>query len=268
MQTSFAKSKIHNFLLMSLLANAAALVISNLFGKETATPVSLLIYVIVSGSLLVLSIIIASRFGTKGDHGKAWLLFAVFATMWFVAERIVMVYNLTTGKEPFPSEADLFWIAGYPFLFSFSLIYLKPVKKAISTKLLIVATLTSLGLLSGSLLFSYDEMIGQNLYEVGVGVGYIVGDSIILVPAIIGVVLFFRGKVNFLWSLICVGMLLQISADTAFLLATVEDSYYQGHIVDLLYTWSYIMFSFGVYSHLRIFTHYKKKFLDDAEKLK
>jgi len=82
---------------------------------------------------------------------------------------------------------------------------------------------------------------------------YPILDSIIFVPAIIGIALFFRGEVNFTWSLICIGILCFAVGDIGFQYATFTNTYYTGHPVDIILMWSYILFSFGVYDHVRIF---------------
>src|SRR5207302_10818723 len=82
---------------------------------------------------------------------------------------------------------------------------------------------------------------------------YTMEDAIVLVAAIIGIILFYRGEVNFLRTLLLRGILFEVIADTGFQFFTLNNTYYTGHPVDILFIWSYIMFSFGVYSHIKIF---------------
>jgi hypothetical protein len=227
-----------------------------------------LIYVPTTLTLVILSIILVKRFGLEGDHGKAWILFAIFASLWFIAERIVMYYNLATGAEPFPSEADVFWLAGYPFLFAFLLFYLKPVKEMISKKILTFACSVAIASLALCMAYKIDTIFEADLLATIIGILYPLSDAILLAPAIIGVILFFRGKVNFLWSLICIAIMLEIIADTVFLFITIDDVYYQGHPVDILFIWFYVILSFGVYHHITIFKDHKKDLYKDIEKLK
>ena len=251
----------------ALLFTGLALVIANISGKDTATTVSLSIYIPVTVLLVVLSIILSKRFGIKGDHGKAWVLFSIFAILWFIAERIALYYNLTTDDEPFPSEADAFWIAGYPFLFAFTVYYLDPVKNAITKKMILTSLAIAVGVLTPTLYITSLENIDVEWSELAIAAAYPVGDAIILIPAIIGMILFFRGKVNFLWTLMCLAILFEVTADTGFMIATLNDSYYEGHPVDILYIWCYIIFSFGVYSHIVIFRDHKKDPYKNIEEL-
>ena len=155
--------------------------------------------------------------------------------------------------DPFPSEADIFYVAGYPFLFLFTIYYLRPMKDAVTKKLLGVAIVISMIVLTSTLYITFEAETNLDLFEIIILASYPIGDGIILAPAIIGVILFFKGKVNFLWSLILIGIITVTLADTLFLLTQVEDSYYTGHPLEILFYWAYLFFAFGIYDHLKIF---------------
>jgi hypothetical protein len=240
---------------------------ANLFGKDVAKILGNLLYVPVAGSCVILSLILAYRFRGKGDHGKAWIVFTIFIASWFVAEQIWMLYDLVYDIDPFPSTADSFYVAGYPLYFVFMLFYLKPMKKAISKKMLLFASLISIALVIPTLYFTIDVDSELNELDTVLAAIYPVADSIVLIPAMIGVTLFFKGEVNFLWMLMCLAIILNVVADTGFLIESQNDSYYTGSPLDILYLWAYALFSFGVYSHLKIFktSSYKKKYYDVDE---
>jgi hypothetical protein len=268
LQNNLEQFNLRKILFFTLVFTGVSLIVANLFGKDVASTVSLSLYVPATMSLVILSIIISKRFGIRGDHGKAWLMFSIFAILWFIAERVALYYNLKLGEEPFPSEADAFWLAGYPFLFAFTILYLKPVKNAISKKMIFLALAVSIATLFPILYITQYENTDIDLFDLAIAVAYPTGDAIILIPAIIGVVLFFRGKVNFLWTLMCIAIISETVADTGFLLATIDDSYYQGHPVDILFIWYYIIFSFGVYSHITTFRNHGKDPYKNIEELR
>lgn len=258
MQNKLENSTLKKTLFITLVFTGLALSIANLFGEDVASTTSLSLYVPATMSLVILSIILSRRFGVKGDHGKAWFVFAIFAILWFIAERIALYYNLKLGEEPFPSEADAFWLAGYPFLFAFTILYLKPMRNSITKKMFTLALIISIVIMIPILYLTSEQNVDVSFYELVVAAIYPIGDAIILVPAIMGVMLFFRGKVNLLWSLMCLAIIFETIADTGFLLLTTDDSYYQGHPIDILFIWYYIIFSFGVYSHITIFRNHKQ----------
>ncbi|MGQ0794702.1 MAG: hypothetical protein ACT4N5_00755 [Nitrosopumilaceae archaeon] len=265
---STKKSNLLKPLLLTLAAIAIAFLAANLIGQELATSVSLSIYIPVTVSLVVLSVIISKRFGIKGAHGKAWILFLTFAVLWFIAERISLYHNVILGEELFPSEADAFWLAGYPFLFCFMLWYIKPLKSTIRKKIILFSLAISASLLILSLYIVSFEAADLPPFELAVGIAYPIGDAILLTPAIIGISSFFGGKVNLLWSLMCIAIVIEAIADTGFLLATIDDNYYEGHPVDILFNWYYVIFSFGVYHHITLFKDHRKDPYKNLEELR
>lgn len=236
-----------------MLAVGFAMLFANMANQEITMLITNLLYVPVPAALVVLSIIIAARFSIKGKHGISWIFFVGLALSWFIAEQLWIVYELVYEIDPFPSMADFFYFAGYPFLFLFSLYYLKPLKDAISRKTIACVSLAAVAVLIPSLYIAYDTDSEMSSFEVALALGYPIADAIVLAPALIGVILFFRGEVNFLWSLVCIAIVLNVVADTGFLVSSMNGSYYSGHPVDLLFLWAYILFSFGVYSHIKIF---------------
>ncbi len=257
MQTNLEKSRTKKYLLFSLLGTGFVIFVANLAGQDVATVASDLLYVPVLGALVILSIIIAARFNVKGEHGRSWILFVGLAASWFIAEQIWIVYDLVYQIDPWPSMADIFYLLGYPFLFLFSIYYLKPVKDAISKKTMAYASLATITLLIPLLYMAYDTDSEISTFELTLALSYPIADVIVLIPALIGVILFFRGEVNFLWSLMCIAIVLNVVADSGFLITSMDGSYYTGHPIDMLYLWAYILFSFGVYSHIQIFKKHR-----------
>ena len=268
MQTSLEKINLYKLLLLALISTGSVMLFANLLTDDTRTLITDLLYVPVPAAMLVLSIIISLRFRTSGKHGKAWIIFAIFAFSWFAAEQIWMVYELVYEIDPWPSTADFFYISGYTFLFAFSILYLMPLRKAISKKLVIFSLFASTSLLIPTFVLTYQTNQSENDFEVALGASYPVLDALVLCPALIGVSLFFKGEVNFLWSLMCIAIMLNVIADTGFLMLTMDDSYYTGHPIDLLYLWAYILFAFGVYSHIRIFNSRIDAPYENASELK
>ena len=252
MQNNFEKLQEQKSLFACLLITGIVIITGTFFGK-VASVVTDFTYIPVSGAFVILSIIISSRFRKSGNHGKAWLLFLGTAISWFIAETTWTVYELVYHTNPFPSTADVFYITGYPFLFLFSIYYLKPFKKLITRKLILSTSLIAVSVLIPSLYMTVDNNSDESKFAIALGAIYPIADSIILVPALIGIFLFFRGEVNFLWTLLLIGILFEVIADTGFQYFTLNGSYYTGHPIDILFIWSYIMFSFGVFSHTQIF---------------
>lgn len=246
------------YLLASLVACASIVLFSNLLGVESAIIVGNLLYIPTSGVFLALAILVLIRFGTSGYHGIAWFAFACHAISWFVAEMLWIVQELYLNIDPFPSAADIFYLVGYPFLLMFFVAYFQPVKTAITKKLLVTSIAFSIGILIIGLYFTLGYGGDNGLFITVLAAAYPAFDSMIIIPAIIGVVLFFKGKVNLMWTMFCFGAICIFTADTAFLLGQNDDSYYTGNPLEIPFYWNYVLLSFGIYGHLRLFEKAKK----------
>ena len=236
-----------------IISVAAINFIANYFGKETAIIVGNFMYVPAAGSLLVVSVIALQCLGTSGKHGTALIALVGFAICWFFAEMIWILEELYFKIAPFPSTADLFYLVGYPFLLMFLISYLEPLKRGITKEMLALAILAGIIVLVSSLYVVFNENKELSNYEFALLAGYPVVDAIVLVPSLLGVVLFFRGKVNFMWTLVFVGVISLYVADTTFLFTQLEDTYYTGHPLEMLFHFMYFLMAFGIYDYMKIF---------------
>jgi hypothetical protein len=268
MQTNLDEIKSNKFLLFCLLAVVFVVIVSNLAGSQAATVTTDLLYVPVSGGLLVLSIIIAIKFKGKGETGKAYLLFVTFVSFWFAGEVAWLRSELVFHLVPFPKETDLLYLAGYPFLLAFMIYYLKPFRIAISKKMIWNASLATMIFLVPTIYTMYSYNPTASLPEIVWAALYPLSDAMVLFPAVLGVALFLKGKVNLLWSLCCIAIILNIVADSGFLFLDTDNSVHSGNPVNILYLWAYILFAFGIYSHVKLFTLPKMKSFGKVDDLK
>ena len=65
-------------------------------------------------------------------------------------------------------------------------------------------------------------------------------------------------------SLMLLGVIVDGIADTGFQYFSLDNSIDTGHPIDILFLWSYVLFSFGVYDHIKIFKTKQKSYDDKA----
>ncbi|MBM3894894.1 MAG: hypothetical protein FJ359_00450 [Thaumarchaeota archaeon] len=253
LQTSSQKISSIQKIFFVVISVAVINLIANYFGEDVAVIVGNLMYIPAAGSLLVVSIIVLQRLGSSGKHGSALIALVGFAISWFFAEMTWMLQELYFKIEPFPSTADLFYLVGYPFLLMFVISYLEILKEGITKEILGLAILAAVIVLVSSLYVVFNEEEELSNYEFALLAGYPIADAIVLVPAVLGVVLFFKGKVNFMWTLVFVGVISLYVADTTFLYTQLEDSYYTGHPLEMLFHFMYFLIAFGIYDYMKIF---------------
>jgi hypothetical protein len=263
MQTNFDILLTKKYLIAALVGVAAVNLTSNFVSKDMAIFVGNFSYVPIAGALLVLSMLILIRFRTTGHHGVAWFSFGGYAIASFIGEMLWIVQEVYLKIDPFPSAADIFYLVSYPFLLMFFVSYFQPVKNAITKKIFVVPLLLAVTILTLSLYFVLGNGANGELFEGVLATIYPIFDAMIIIPAMMGVALFFKGKVNFMWTLFCFGIISLFVADTAFLFGQNEDSYYTGNPMEILFSWNYILLSFGIYNHLALFQKQKGSRLED-----
>jgi len=172
---------------------------------------------------------------------------------WFAADQL-WEYDVDKENEFISLISESLYVLGYPLFFLFTIFYLKPRKRLLTKKIILLSLGISIILVIPSIYISLGlEDEGLQLAGVFYTISFPILDGIILVPAIIGMTLFFRGQVNLLWFSLMFGILLQVIGDTLYLGSFIDDSFYPGHISDIFYVLSYLLIAFGIYSHLKLF---------------
>jgi len=253
LQLFYQRFNVQEYLLFTLLGITSIVLLANIAGQDVAENTTNLFSIILSGTVMIFSFFMVSKYGIKGNHGKAWILFMLFSTYWFCAETVDVFYGIVFGVDAWEYANDFFYITGYQLFFASLVFYLRPFVKQISKKLVIGVTIISMSLLIPSLIMIFDttpNLINKNYLVL---LAYPLLDSIILIPALMGVVLFFKGGVNFMVSLMCLGIITQIIGDNSVLFLSLQNLYYNGHMAEILFLWTYAMFAFGLSNQIGLF---------------
>ena len=190
----------------------------------------------------------------KQNHyqSKAFLVFAIGSVFWFIAELIWIMYDHFWEGSPFPSEADIFYIGAYPLMIGFLLISLKPVLNSVSRNVWLFAIALGISFLIPSVTAAYDDMLGEDSFPTAIALAYPILGSIQVIPAIVGIMYLAKKGANFSWMLILFGFIIYGVADTFFLFAELDGTYFDGHPVDLLWLYTYILIIFAFYIRYKI----------------
>jgi signal transduction histidine kinase len=252
--------KEHNsilFLIVSLVALTLVYQLRPLLDDSQFFWISFPAYVIIPGTLIIFSIILTIKlYKQKHFQLKSFLFFTIGALFWFVAEQIWALYQYVYNVDPFPSIADIFYIASYPFFLFFLLLSLQPIRKSITKKILLFSLMLSFAFLVPSLLGTYyasDESEGgADILSKSIGLSYPILSSFQLAPAIIGIMFMTKKEVTYSWMLLLFGFLLFAISDTVYLFSELNGSYYDGHPVDLIYLYAFILLIFSLHSRLKL----------------
>jgi hypothetical protein len=184
------------------------------------------------------------------------LLLAGFS-LWFLGEFTWSFYSLILGvRIPYPSLADVFWLVAYPFVVAGMLAFVYPFRSAISVRNIVVAHVVSLlavvlvlaGLIIPVLSFSSD------MFSNVVGFAYPMLDIALLFVSIMGIMLFWGGKIVRSWYWLIAGAILMSIGDILFSYLTAKRLYYSGHPLELFFEFSYACFGLAMYERIKMFS--------------
>ena len=238
-------------LIISLVAVTASYQLRPFLSNSEFSYVSFPAYTIIPAILVgYSSVITINLFRLKHFQTKAFFMFTLGTACWFVAEQIWQAYDYFWDGEPFPSEADIFYIASYPLFTAFLFLSLKPIIKSVSRNVWLFAIGLSVSFLVPSVAASYDDIYGESSFAISIALAYPIMASIQLIPAIVGVLFLAKKGANFSWMLLLFGFIVYAIADTFFLLAQIDGSYYDGHHVDVMYVYTFLLCIFAIHSRL------------------
>ena len=189
----------------------------------------------------------------RGNRRRAWGVLALAAGAWALGEGVWTFYELGLGVEaPFPSIADVAFLAGYPLAAAGMLIL------PTSPQQLRMRARTALDALivGASLMFvAWATFLGE-LYRAGegtvreqvIGLAYPVADVVVAAVAVFVVLRAPAGRRTTI-ALMAAGLLSLAVADSAFAYLTLNDAYATGGAIDAAWDIGYLLIALAAIRH-------------------
>ncbi|MBS3926912.1 MAG: GHKL domain-containing protein [Nitrosarchaeum sp.] len=244
------------FLVASLLGITLLYQVKPFLEESQFILISIPTYAIILGILILFSFLLTIKL-YKQNHfqSKAFMLFTIGVSFWFIADQIWVIYENIYDVDPFPSIADIFYIGAYPFFVGFLLLSLKPIKKLVTKKIWLFAFVLSLSFVIPSVVACFDSLDdeeGLDAFSKSILLSYPIMSGFQLAPAIIGVLFMVKKGINYSWMLMLFAFLIYSISDTFYLFSELNGTYHDGHPVDIMYLYSYILLIFSVFSRIKI----------------
>lgn len=202
------------------------------------------------------SLTLVRRYGIdpKDRFTRVWLYIAVGLVLWLLGEITWGVYGLLFSmSEPYPSVADVFWIAGYLPLVVALLLYIVPFKGALSLKSVLSAVVVALLADVAVFIILIGPVFGPSadpatrLFDFA----YPLLDMMLLGVSIAGMLLFLPGRISRFWVWLNLGFISSAIADILFSYSSALGTYYEGHPLELFYFLGDAAILLGLYKHTR-----------------
>jgi diguanylate cyclase (GGDEF)-like protein len=221
-----------------LAAGVAALVLHA--ALPTGSTAQSLLYDAIGASAVVIALVAVRRF--RPDRRLPWLLMAAGQAL-FVAGDLVWNYYEAIGEEPFPSVADVLYLAGYPFIaLGIYLLIRRRLAGGDRSGLIDAAILTTaVAILSWTFLMQ-PQVVATDLdpMSLAISLAYPLAD-LLLIGMAMGLITT-PGARTTSYRLLGASFLLLLVADQIYALQTLEGSYVSGGPIDSLYVLAYVLF--------------------------
>lgn len=185
--------------------------------------------------------------------------------LYFIAEVIwCWYYNLYLGVEvPYPSEADIFyvsaaitWVTGLVFYLRTFYAVVQPelsrAKKIIGVAAAITIALAVAATYVYAISNWYPEVTPEDVPAFALDIVYSAID-VIEIAIVIAMILVLGGRVGRIVALILASALLAITFDVSFAVLDLLELYYDGHPIELLDLFSYLLDAVALYEARKLF---------------
>ncbi|HEY5442861.1 MAG TPA: hypothetical protein VIJ68_04945 [Candidatus Saccharimonadales bacterium] len=196
-------------------------------------------------------------YGLANVQGKSMALLTAGLTCFFIGELLFFLFQFVFHTSPFPSVADIFYLAAYPLLFAG---LLKEISlhtfnwRRFNKFVLVIMVLLLLSLIFIVMYFgvflAYNP--GDPLINNVIAIAYGIGDLLLIVPSLLtlNATLDYRGGAMFnTWGLILLALLLMMSGDIMF--AIYNNKYaaldWPYTLIDLVWIASYLCFAYSFF---------------------
>jgi len=198
--------------------------------------------------IALLSLFIVSK--NEDFNSTKWLFLSAGILLYCLGELSWMVYELILGKDPFPSIADAFWLAGYIPLFIGLMLTVTETKISLISSRMPLLCVVIGTLIAVSIVFLISPILQSSeiaLVEKVLDLAYPLGDLFLVIPALAILILYERGLLGKPWQFILIGFVFFSVADLLFSYFTWMEIYdvFPFHLVDLLWASGYFATALG-----------------------
>jgi len=177
------------------------------------------------------------RASAFGPERRAWILLGLAILVWGAAEVYWAVFIEGNADAPYPSPADIGYLAFYPLAYAGLALLVRARAHEINWRLWMDGAIAALGTAALGAAFVFDFVAGKaegTPLQIATTLAYPLGD-IAMVAMVIGVVALTGWRPGRTWSLLLAGLSALVIADIAFTLQSTGEALPEGNWIDPIY---------------------------------
>jgi len=215
---------------------------------------STLLFPAIAAVAVLVSFAAVKRYGWREGLSKAVACLFTASLCWLSGESAWAFYVLALGVEsPYPSYADIFFLAGYVAVFLAFFYILRFFGGALPRgKVYLIILMDCLFALLVSALIIRPVMASEmDFLEKALNIVYPLLDIVLFTAGLSCLFIFLAGRIGLAWFFLALSLLMDVAADMLFSYVDALGLYYEGHPVELFYLWAYLLFILGLRIHLK-----------------
>jgi hypothetical protein len=183
--------------------------------------------------------------------GKSYFALGIAFGSWLFAEILWQVYENVLFIEPYPSFADIFYFAFYPFVLYHMITNIKGFEVKITKKTITWMAAIPIVILTMYSYLAITEWGGTN-FDYYYSLIFVSIASVSVSFAVLGAQMFRHSAFAVVWSLLAVGLFLHIFADIWYYYLEIFSQYEDIHIVNVLWPVGGMVIIYSLYKHQKI----------------
>jgi diguanylate cyclase (GGDEF)-like protein len=177
------------------------------------------------------------RASAFGPERRAWILLGLAILVWGLAEVYWAAFIEGNPDAPYPSPADIGYLAFYPLAYAGLALLVRARAHEINWRLWMDGVIAALGTAALGAAFVFDfvaEKAEGTPLQIATTLAYPLGD-IMMVAMVVGVVALTGWRPGRTWSLLLAGLAALVIADIAYTLQSTEEALPGGNWIDPIY---------------------------------
>lgn len=191
---------------------------------------------------------VAKRYRGSPVFGKTYFALAIGFTLLFVGDLIYNYYDIVLGEDPYPSIADVFFIAFYAFAGYHIVKNVQYFKKDLgwNAKIGVVVIAAVMVAIYGIMTIGtfYDDPVSYSL-----SMAYVLSSAAVLALALLGAVVFRHSVLGIAWGILVAGIFLYSVADVWYYYLEEIEEYTLSNPVNTLWILSNAIMVYALYKH-------------------
>jgi hypothetical protein len=192
--------------------------------------------------------VVARRYLSSHTFGKAYLLLSCGYLSVTIAEILYLVYDIILQIDPYPSIADVFFFALYPFVLAHLIIITHFFKPKVYLREFLWMVLIPISIVSSYITLSFEQLQEAN-FDFYYGLIFAVEPAVILPFAILGAKIFRGGVLGTPWFVLVIAIISLTIGDVWYYYLEIFEEFSLLHPVNMFWYAGYWIVVYSLYKH-------------------